>query len=149
MRADGRELKEVRPISIETNILPNAHGSCLFTRGQTQALVVATLGTDGDAQMYDMLTEKGAVTDKFMFNYNFPGFSVGEASPLKAPGRRELGHGNLAKRALAPSIDVNSPYTIRLVSEILESNGSSSMASVCGGSCNVFEASSNIFNFSF
>ncbi|WP_298085715.1 polyribonucleotide nucleotidyltransferase, partial [uncultured Campylobacter sp.] len=134
VRADGRGLKEVRPISIETNILPNAHGSCLFTRGQTQALVVATLGTDGDAQMYDMLTEKGAVTDKFMFNYNFPGFSVGEASPLKAPGRRELGHGNLAKRALAPSIDVNSPYTIRLVSEILESNGSSSMASVCGGS---------------
>ena len=134
VRADGRGLKEVRPISIETNILPNAHGSCLFTRGQTQALVVATLGTDGDAQMYDMLTEKGAVTDKFMFNYNFPGFSVGEASPLKAPGRRELGHGNLAKRALAPSIDVNSPYTIRLVSEILESNGSSSMASVCGAS---------------
>ena len=86
VRADGRGLKEVRPISIETNILPNAHGSCLFTRGQTQALVVATLGTDGDAQMYDMLTEKGAVTDKFMFNYNFPGFSVGEASPLKAPG---------------------------------------------------------------
>ena len=134
VRADGRGLKEVRPISIETNILPNAHGSCLFTRGQTQALVVATLGTDGDAQMYDMLTEKGAVTDKFMFNYNFPGFSVGEASPLKAPGRRELGHGNLAKRALAPSIDSDSPYTIRLVSEILESNGSSSMASVCGGS---------------
>ena len=134
VRADGRGLKDVRPISIETNILPNAHGSCLFTRGQTQALVVATLGTDSDAQMYDMLTEKSAVTDKFMFNYNFPGFSVGEASPLKAPGRRELGHGNLAKRALAPSIDINSPYTIRLVSEILESNGSSSMASVCGGS---------------
>ncbi|WP_170018577.1 polyribonucleotide nucleotidyltransferase [Campylobacter sp. RM16190] len=133
-RADGRGLKDVRPISIETNILPNAHGSCLFTRGQTQALVVATLGTDSDAQMYDMLTEKSAVIDKFMFNYNFPGFSVGEASPLKAPGRRELGHGNLAKRALSPSIDINSPYTIRLVSEILESNGSSSMASVCGGS---------------
>lgn len=134
VRADGRGLKDVRPISIETNILPNAHGSCLFTRGQTQALVVATLGTDSDAQMYDLLTEKTAVTDKFMFNYNFPGFSVGEASPLKAPGRRELGHGNLAKRAIAPSIDINSPYTIRLVSEILESNGSSSMASVCGGS---------------
>ncbi|QKF92612.1 polyribonucleotide nucleotidyltransferase [Campylobacter sp. CCUG 57310] len=134
LRADGRGLKDVRPISIETNILPNAHGSCLFTRGQTQALVVATLGTDTDAQMYDMLTEKSAIVDKFMFNYNFPGFSVGEASPLKAPGRRELGHGNLAKRALAPSVDVNSPYTIRLVSEILESNGSSSMASVCGGS---------------
>ncbi|MDO5045498.1 polyribonucleotide nucleotidyltransferase [Campylobacter sp.] len=134
LRADGRGLKDVRAISIETNILPNAHGSCLFTRGQTQALVVATLGTDSDAQMYDMLTEKSAIVDKFMFNYNFPGFSVGEASPMKAPGRRELGHGNLAKRALAPSIDINSPYTIRLVSEILESNGSSSMASVCGGS---------------
>ena len=133
VRADGRALDEVRPISIETNVLPNAHGSCLFTRGQTQALVVATLGTDGDAQMYDILTEKTALIEKFMFNYNFPGFSVGEASPLKAPGRRELGHGNLAKRALTPSIDINSPYTIRLVSEILESNGSSSMASVCGG----------------
>ena len=134
LRADGRSLEEVRPISIETNVLPNAHGSCLFTRGQTQALVVATLGTDSDAQMYDMLTEKTALVEKFMFNYNFPGFSVGEASPLKAPGRRELGHGNLAKRALAPSIDLASPYTIRVVSEILESNGSSSMASVCGGS---------------
>ena len=134
VRADGRGLEEVRPISIETNVLPNAHGSCLFTRGQTQALVVATLGTDNDAQMYDILTEKAPLVEKFMFNYNFPGFSVGEASPLKAPGRRELGHGNLAKRALAPSIDLASPYTIRVVSEILESNGSSSMASVCGGS---------------
>ena len=134
VRADGRGLEDVRPISIETNVLPNAHGSCLFTRGQTQALVVATLGTDSDAQMYDILTEKAPLVEKFMFNYNFPGFSVGEASPLKAPGRRELGHGNLAKRALAPSIDLASPYTIRVVSEILESNGSSSMASVCGGS---------------
>lgn len=134
IRADGRGLEEVRPISIETNVLPNAHGSCLFTRGQTQALVIATLGTDSDAQMYDILTEKAPLVEKFMFNYNFPGFSVGEASPLKAPGRRELGHGNLAKRALAPSIDLASPYTIRVVSEILESNGSSSMASVCGGS---------------
>ena len=134
VRADGRGLEEVRPISIETNVLPNAHGSCLFTRGQTQALVIATLGTDSDAQMYDILTEKAPLVEKFMFNYNFPGFSVGEASPLKAPGRRELGHGNLAKRALAPSIDLASPYTIRVVSEILESNGSSSMASVCGGS---------------
>lgn len=133
-RADGRGLKEVRPITIETNILPNAHGSCLFTRGQTQALVITTIGTDNDAQMNDLLTEKNPRAEKFMFNYNFPGFSVGEASPLKAPGRRELGHGNLAKRALSPSIDLNSPYSIRLVSEILESNGSSSMASVCGGS---------------
>lgn len=132
-RADGRGLKDVRPISIETNILPNAHGSCLFARGQTQALVVATLGSENDAQMSDLLTETSAHAERFMVNYNFPGFSVGEASPIKAPGRRELGHGNLAKRALYPSIDENYPYVIRLVSEILESNGSSSMATVCGG----------------
>lgn len=133
VRADGRALNEVRPISIETNILPNAHGSCLFTRGQTQALVVATLGSENDAQMSDLLTEMGAHAERFMVNYNFPGFSVGEASPIKAPGRRELGHGNLAKRALYPSVDECYPYVIRLVSEILESNGSSSMATVCGG----------------
>ncbi|EAL1645266.1 polyribonucleotide nucleotidyltransferase [Campylobacter jejuni] len=133
-RADGRSLNEVRPISIETNILPNAHSSCLFTRGQTQALVVATLGGENDAQMIDLLTEKNPISERFMVNYNFPGFSVGEASPIKAPGRRELGHGNLAKRALYPSVDENYPYVIRLVSEILESNGSSSMATVCGGS---------------
>ncbi|MDR1285021.1 MAG: polyribonucleotide nucleotidyltransferase [Campylobacteraceae bacterium] len=133
-RADGRGLKDVRTISIVTNILPNAHGSCLFSRGQTQALAIATLGSDQDAQTYDLLTEKLPNTDKFMVNYNFPGFSVGEASPLRSPGRRELGHGNLAKRALEPTINKNSPYTIRLVSEILESNGSSSMATVCGGS---------------
>ncbi len=133
-RTDGRSLNEVRPISIETNILPNAHGSCLFTRGQTQALVVATLGGENDSQMIDLLTEKNPISERFMVNYNFPGFSVGEASPIKAPGRRELGHGNLAKRALYPSVDENYPYVIRLVSEILESNGSSSMATVCGGS---------------
>lgn len=132
-RADGRALDEVRPISIETNILPCAHGSCLFTRGQTQALVVTTLGGDSDAQLSDSLTQLEPISDRFMFNYNFPGFCVGEASPLKSPGRRELGHGNLAKRALYPSIDLNSPQSIRVVSEILESNGSSSMASVCGG----------------
>lgn len=134
IRADGRGLKDVRDISIETNILPSAHGSCLFTRGQTQAIVVATLGNDSDAQLYDSLSEKSAITERFMVNYNFPGFSVGEASPIKAPGRRELGHGNLAKRALYPSVSENYPYVIRLVSEILESNGSSSMATVCGGS---------------
>ncbi len=133
VRADGRKLNEVRPISIETNILPLAHGSCLFTRGQTQALVIATLGGDKDAQMYDLLTEKGSVSDSFMVNYNFPGFSVGEAGPLRAPGRRELGHGNLARRALEPVVDINKLQTIRLVSEILESNGSSSMATICGG----------------
>ena len=134
IRADGRGLKDVRDISIETNILPSAHGSCLFTRGQTQAIVVATLGNDSDAQLYDSLSEKSAITERFMVNYNFLGFSVGEASPIKAPGRRELGHGNLAKRALYPSVSENYPYVIRLVSEILESNGSSSMATVCGGS---------------
>lgn len=133
IRADGRTLKEVRPIAIETNILPNAHGSCLFTRGQTQALAVTTLGGDKDGQMHEMLTEKGSVTDTFMVNYNFPGFSVGEASPLRAPGRRELGHGNLAKRALEPVIDINRLQTIRVVSEILESNGSSSQATICAG----------------
>ncbi|MDR2790560.1 MAG: polyribonucleotide nucleotidyltransferase [Campylobacteraceae bacterium] len=132
-RADGRGLKDIRPISIATNILPNTHGSCLFSRGQTQALAIATLGSDQDAQTYDLLTEKTPNTDKFMVNYNFPGFSVGEASPLRSPGRRELGHGNLAKRAIEPTINKNSLYTIRMVSEILESNGSSSMATVCGG----------------
>jgi len=133
VRADGRALNEVRPITIETNILPMAHGSCLFTRGQTQALVIATLGNDKDAQMFDLLTEKGGISDTFMVNYNFPGFSVGEASPMRPPGRRELGHGNLARRALEPVVDMNRLQTIRLVSEILESNGSSSMATVCGG----------------
>lgn len=142
-RADGRGLKDVRPISIETNVLPNAHGSCLFTRGQTQALVVTTLGSDSDAQMSEALTQKGSIAERFMFNYNFPGFCVGEASPLRSPGRRELGHGNLAKRALAPSIEETSPYTIRVVSEILESNGSSSMASVCGGSLSMRAAGIN------
>ena len=133
-RADGRDLKEVRPITIETNILPRVHGSCLFTRGQTQALVAVTIGSDQDAQMFDLLTSDGPNYEKFMVNYNFPGFSVGEASPLRAPGRRELGHGNLAKRALAPLNDMTYPQVIRVVSEILESNGSSSMATVCGGS---------------
>ncbi|MFT7823606.1 MAG: polyribonucleotide nucleotidyltransferase [Sulfurimonas sp.] len=134
VRADGRALDEVRPIEIETNILPSVHGSCLFTRGQTQALVTATLGTDKDAQMYEMITEKASLSESFMVHYNFPGFSVGEAKPIFAPGRRELGHGTLAKRALEPTIDIRRDGTVRLVSEILESNGSSSMATVCGGS---------------
>ena len=133
-RADGRGLKDVRPIEIETNILPSVHSSCLFTRGQTQALVTVTLGSGKDAQMYDLLTDKEAHYENFMVHYNFPGFSVGEASPLRPPGRRELGHGNLAKRALEPTIKLDSDQTVRIVSEILESNGSSSMATVCGGS---------------
>ena len=145
VRADGRGLKEIRPISIETNILPSAHGSCLFTRGQTQALVVATLGSENDAQISDVLTQSEPLSERFMVNYNFPGFSVGEASPLKSPGRRELGHGNLAKRALAPSVDLENAEVIRLVSEILESNGSSSMATVCGGSLALRAAGVNTY----
>jgi polyribonucleotide nucleotidyltransferase len=134
VRADGRALDEVRPISIETNLLPSVHGSCLFTRGQTQVLVTATLGDKKDAQMYELLTDKHAKSERFMVHYNFPGFSVGEASFIGAPGRRELGHGNLAKRALEPAIPLDYDGTIRLVAEVLESNGSSSMATVCGGS---------------
>jgi polyribonucleotide nucleotidyltransferase len=133
-RADGRGLKDVRPISIETNILPSAHSSCLFTRGETQALVIGTLGNEKDAQMYELLGQKGTMNENFMVHYNFPGFSVGEAKPIFGVGRRELGHGNLAKRSLQSSIYKDFTDTIRLVSEILESNGSSSMATVCGGS---------------
>ncbi|MEA2090772.1 MAG: polyribonucleotide nucleotidyltransferase, partial [Campylobacterota bacterium] len=132
VRADGRDLTEVRPISISTNILPNAHSSCLFTRGQTQALVALTMGGPKDAQMYESLTDEGTQNENFMVHYNFPGFSVGEASPIMGTKRRELGHGNLAKRALEPIVDLDGD-TVRLVSEILESNGSSSMATVCGG----------------
>ena len=133
IRADGRALDEVRPISIETNLLPSVHGSCLFTRGQTQALVTVTLGDKKDGQMYELITEKNSQSENFMVHYNFPGYSVGEAKYIGAPGRRELGHGNLGKRALAPSLDLNYDGSIRMVSEILESNGSSSMATICGG----------------
>jgi len=134
VRADGRGLKDVRPISIDTNILPSTHSSCLFTRGETQALVVGTLAGAKDGQMYEILTEKSTSTENFMVHYNFPGFSVGEAKPMFGVGRRELGHGNLAKKALESTIDKDYSETVRLVSEILESNGSSSMATVCGGS---------------
>ena len=132
VRADGRALNQVRPITIDTNVLPSTHSSCLFTRGQTQALVALTLGGPKDAQMYENLTDSSTQNENFMVHYNFPGFSVGEASPIGAPRRRELGHGNLAKRALEPILNMEG-QTIRLVSEILESNGSSSMATVCGG----------------
>jgi len=133
VRADGRGLDEVRPITIETNILPSVHGSCLFTRGQTQALVTATLGDKKDAQMFELITDKNTQSENFMVHYNFPGYSVGEAKFIGAPGRRELGHGNLAKRALEPVLPLGYDGTIRLVSEVLESNGSSSMATICGG----------------
>jgi len=134
VRADGRAMDEVRPISIETNLLPSVHGSCLFTRGQTQALVTVTLGDKKDAQMYELITQKHSQSEKFMVHYNFPGYSVGEAKYIGAPGRRELGHGNLGKRAIEPTIPLGYDGSIRLVSEILESNGSSSMATICGGS---------------
>jgi polyribonucleotide nucleotidyltransferase len=134
IRADGRAYDEVRVIDIETNILPSVHGSCLFTRGETQALATVTLGDKKDAQMYEYITDKSPRQEQFMVHYNFPAFSVGEAKPIGPVGRRELGHGNLAKRALEPMLGREIDGTIRLVSEILESNGSSSMATVCGGS---------------
>lgn len=137
LRVDGRKLDEIREISIKTNILPNAHGSALFTRGETQVLAICTLGAESDAQSVENLSAKGK-KEKFLFHYNFPSFSTGEAYPIGSVGRRELGHGNLAKRALESSIEAE--QTIRIVSEVLESNGSSSMASVCGGSLSLFAA---------
>ncbi|GAA6946712.1 polyribonucleotide nucleotidyltransferase [Helicobacter pylori] len=133
IRPDKRALEEVRPILIESGLLPMAHSSILFTRGQTQSLVVGVLGTDNDAQTHESLEHKAPIKERFMFHYNFPPFCVGEASSIGATSRRELGHGNLAKRSLETSIK-NKEQVIRLVSEILESNGSSSMASVCAGS---------------
>lgn len=132
IRPDGRALDEVRPVSCEIGILPRAHGSGLFTRGQTQVLTVTTLGSIGDEQIIDGLGPE--TTKHYLHHYNFPGYSVGEARPMRSPGRREIGHGALAERALFPMIPSieDFPYTIRLVSEILESNGSSSMGSVCG-----------------
>ena len=132
IRPDGRALDEIRPVSCEVGILPRAHGSGLFTRGQTQVLTVTTLGSIGDEQIIDGLGSE--TTKHYLHQYNFPGYSVGEARPMRSPGRREIGHGALAERALFPMIPSieEFPYTIRLVSEILESNGSSSMGSVCG-----------------
>jgi len=143
-RLDSRALDEVRPISIETNILPSVHGSTLFTRGETQALVSATLGDKKDAQMYELLTNANAQNENLMVHYNFPPFCVGEARPIGAPSRRELGHGNLAKRAIEPTVDLDANQTIRLVSEILESNGSSSMATVCGSSLSLYCVNANV-----
>ncbi|MGZ8444513.1 MAG: polyribonucleotide nucleotidyltransferase [Candidatus Binatia bacterium] len=139
-RIDGRGLKDIRPISCEVEALPRAHGSAIFTRGETQALVVTTLGTASDEQRVDALM--GEHFKKFMLHYNFPPYSVGEVKFLRGPGRREIGHGNLAERALLPvlPVDQNFPYTIRIVSEVLESNGSTSMASVCGGSLSMMDA---------
>ncbi|MBU4511484.1 polyribonucleotide nucleotidyltransferase [bacterium] len=140
IRVDGRKLDEIRPISCETGVLPRVHGSALFTRGQTQALVVTTLGTVKDRQFIDTLEEESS--ERFYLHYNFPPFSVGEVRPRRGQSRREIGHGSLAEMALKALIppEEEFPYTIRIVSEILESNGSSSMASVCGGSLSLFDA---------
>ncbi len=139
-RLDGRAFDEIRPIWSEVGVLPRTHGSAVFTRGETQALVTATLGTSEDQQKIEMVD--GETYKRFMLHYNFPPFSVGEVAFLRGPGRREVGHGALAERALTPSIPGEEafPYTIRVVSDILESNGSSSMASVCGGSLAMMDA---------
>ncbi|GHQ39875.1 polyribonucleotide nucleotidyltransferase [Helicobacter pylori] len=145
IRPDKRALEEVRPILIESDLLPMAHSSILFTRGQTQSLVVGVLGTDNDAQTHESLEHKAPIKERFMFHYNFPPFCVGEASSIGATSRRELGHGNLAKRALETSIK-NKEQVIRLVSEVLESNGSSSMASVCAGSLALYASGVEIYD---
>jgi polyribonucleotide nucleotidyltransferase len=139
-RIDGRDLVTVRPISCEVGILPRTHGSALFTRGETQALVVTTLGTGEDEQYVDAL--QGTYKETFMLHYNFPPYSVGEVGRMGSPGRREIGHGKLAWRAIHPVLPdrENFPYTIRVVSEITESNGSSSMATVCGSSLAMMDA---------
>jgi polyribonucleotide nucleotidyltransferase len=139
-RVDGRGLKDIRPISCAVEVLPRTHGSALFTRGETQALCVTTLGTTSDEQKIDALL--GEYYKRFMLHYNFPPFSVGEVKFLRSPGRREIGHGALAERALSAVLpdEGKFPYTIRLVSEILESNGSSSMATICGGSLSLMDA---------
>ena len=141
-RVDGRATNEVRPIAIDTSLLPRAHGSSLFTRGQTQALVAVTLGTANDAQRLDSIDNPSETTRTFMLHYNFPPFSTGEVRPVRGTSRREIGHGNLAERALQAVLPdfADFPYTLRIVSEILESNGSSSMATVCGGSLAMMDA---------
>jgi len=139
-RVDGRSFTEIRPITIDTNVLPRTHGSAIFTRGETQALVTVTLGTPQEAQKIEDF--EGETFQRFMLHYNFPPFSVGEVKFMRGPARREIGHGNLARRALAPMLPPQEEfaYTIRIVSDILESNGSSSMASVCGGSLAMMQA---------
>jgi polyribonucleotide nucleotidyltransferase len=139
-RIDGRDTRTVRPITIRTGVLPRTHGSALFTRGETQALVVATLGTDQDSQIIDALG--GEYRDRFLLHYNMPPFATGETGRMGSPKRREIGHGRLAKRALLAVLPKKEDfaYTMRLVSEITESNGSSSMASVCGGCLSLLDA---------
>ncbi|MGL4584902.1 MAG: polyribonucleotide nucleotidyltransferase [Flavobacterium sp.] len=138
IRLDGRKTTEIRPIWSEVDYLPSVHGSSIFTRGETQALATVTLGTSRDANIIDLPSEQGE--DRFYLHYNFPPFSTGEARPLRGTSRREVGHGNLAQRALKNMIPADCPYTIRLVSEVLESNGSSSMATVCAGTLALMDA---------
>jgi len=138
IRLDGRKTTEIRPIWCETDYLPSVHGSSLFTRGETQALATVTLGTSREANVIDNASEQGE--EKFYLHYNFPPFSTGEAKPLRGTSRREVGHGNLAQRALKNMIPADCPYTIRVVSEVLESNGSSSMATVCAGTMALMDA---------
>jgi polyribonucleotide nucleotidyltransferase len=141
-RVDGRDLDTIRPISVETGVLPRTHGSALFTRGQTQALVSVTLGTTDDEQRIDSIDVPGETTKSFMLHYNFPPYATGEVKMMRGTSRREIGHGALAERALQPLLPhyEDFPYTLRVVSEILESNGSSSMATVCGGSLALMDA---------
>ena len=141
-RNDGRAFDEIRPITIELGVLPRTHGSAVFTRGETQALATVTLGSEDDAQRLDTLSSNGEELKRFMLHYNFPPFSVGEVSPLRGTGRREIGHGNLAEKSLMRVLPKQEdfPYTIRVVSDILESNGSSSMATVCGGTLSLLDA---------
>ena len=140
-RPDGRAFDKIRPITCEVSVLPRTHGSAIFTRGETQALVTTTLGTKDDEQRIEMF-DPAETSKRFMLHYNFPPFSVGEVGFMRGPGRREIGHGALAERALSPVIpdEADFPYTLRLVSDILESNGSSSMASVCGGTLSLMDA---------
>jgi len=138
LRLDGRKTTEIRPIWAEVDYLPSVHGSAIFTRGETQALATATLGTSREANQIDSPSEQGE--EKFYLHYNFPPFSTGEAKPLRGTSRREVGHGNLAQRALKNMIPADCPYTIRIVSEVLESNGSSSMATVCAGTLSLMDA---------
>ena len=139
-RPDGRDIDQVRPLNAEVNLIPRVHGSGLFSRGQTQVLTIATLGTKSDEQLLDGLDDQES--KRYMHQYNFPSYSVGEARPPKSPGRREIGHGALAERALIPVIpsEEEFPYTIRLVSEVLESNGSTSQASICGSTLALMDA---------
>ena len=138
LRLDGRKTNEIRPIWCEVDYLPSAHGSAVFTRGETQALATVTLGTSREANVIDRPTEQGE--ERFYLHYNFPPFSTGEAKPLRGTSRREVGHGNLAQRALKNMIPAENPYTVRIVSDVLESNGSSSMATVCAGTLALMDA---------